>query len=324
MKPYIYILALLSILTSCKNDIDINAEWKETAVVYALLDANEPVHYIRVEKTFLNTGSDALRVAGVTDSIYFDTLVVYIKQINGGIINFYPDYNAPKQQGVFATSNAVIYTSSEKLEAKATYSLYIKNPRTGKEYTSQTSMVHNCFIQTQTSVFSIRPDQTIAYYFYTGINAYEYEATLTLHYSEFDVVSNQLLGRHSFSWVAAKNILVNDPRSSRQIKFNLDGGNFYNQIAANIPKNPGVWRTMDTCDIILHGAGEELANYIALNKPSLSIVQKKTDYTNIANGLGIFSSRNTNLEQKSLPIADSTKYYIYISPITAGLGFRKP
>ncbi|MDZ4758530.1 MAG: hypothetical protein SGJ10_10420 [Bacteroidota bacterium] len=328
MKNIIYIILLVSVFTSCKNDIAINAEWKETAVVYALLDANEPIHYIRVEKSFLNTGSDAVRVAGVSDSIYFDTLEVAIRIMDGSTIvqniNFYPDYNAPKQQGVFASTDAVLYTSIEKLSPTASYNLHIKNPRTGKEYTSNTSMVYNSFIQTKTSMFSLYPNQTIAYYFYTGKKAYEYEATLTLHYAEYDSVSNQLLGRHSFSWVAAKNIFVNDPKSSRQVKFDLDGGNFFNQIASNIPKTPGVWRSMDTCDVLLYGAGEELSNYIALNKPSLSIVQKKSDYSNINNGLGIFSSRNTNHDQIGLPISDSTKYYIYVSPITAGLGFRKP
>ncbi len=327
-KNLIYIFAFLAVITSCRNDIDINAKWEETAVVYALLDANEPVHYIRIEKTFLNTGSDALRVAGITDSIYFDTLEVSIRLMNGNSIiqsmDFYPDYNAPKQQGTFASANAVLYTSTEKLNQGGTYSLYIRNPRSGKVYTSQLNMVHNSYMLTKTNVFTLSPDQTIAFYIYTGVNAFEYEATLTLHYSEYDSVSNNLLGRHTFSWIAAKNIAVNDARVSRQIKFELDGGNFYNQIAANVPRTSGVWRTMDTCDITLYGAGEELANYIALNKPSLSIVQKKTDYTNITNGLGIFSSRNTNHDLQNLPLADSTKYYIAVSPITAGLGFKKP
>jgi len=328
MKNYIYIYILLLTVTSCRNDIKINAEWKETAVVYALLDANESTHYIRVEKTFLNAGSDALRVAGVSDSIYFDTLQVSIRLMNGSTvdqnIDFSADYKAPKQPGVFGTSNAVLYSSQAKLKQNGTYSLYIKNPRTGKEYTSTINMVHNSYVLTKTTLFSISPGQTIVYYFYTGINAFEYETTLTLHYSEYDSVTNKLLGKHSFNWIARNNIIVNDPKMSKEVRFELDGGSFYNQIAANISKTPGVLRTMDTCDVTFHGAGEELSNYLALNKPSLSIVQKKTDYSNITNGLGIFSSRNTNLEQQNLPISDSTKYYIYSNPITAGLGFRKP
>jgi hypothetical protein len=40
-------------------------------------------------------------------------------------------------------------------------------------------------------------------------------------------------------------------------------------------------------------ASEELYNYITINAPSLSYVQKVTAYTNIVNGLGIFASRTT-------------------------------
>lgn len=97
-------------------------------------------------------------------------------------------------------------------------------------------MVHNSYVLTKTTLFSISPGQTIVYYFYTGINAFEYETTLTLHYSEYDSVTNKLLGKHSFNWIAGNNIIINDPKRSKEVRFELDGGSFYNQIAANISK----------------------------------------------------------------------------------------
>jgi hypothetical protein len=45
------ILILLGItFNSCKNDLEINAPYEDTAVVYGFLDQNQPVQYIRIQK----------------------------------------------------------------------------------------------------------------------------------------------------------------------------------------------------------------------------------------------------------------------------------
>jgi hypothetical protein len=50
-------------------------------------------------------------------------------------------------------------------------------------------------------------------------------------------------------------------------------------------------RFTDNIDFIISVAAEELNTYMEVNEPSNSIVQDKPNYTNIDNGLGIFSSR---------------------------------
>ncbi len=44
-------------------------------------------------------------------------------------------------------------------------------------------------------------------------------------------------------------------------------------------------------ELHLVAGGDDLSTFIDVNKPSTSIVQEKPEYTNINNGLGIFSSR---------------------------------
>jgi hypothetical protein len=44
-------------------------------------------------------------------------------------------------------------------------------------------------------------------------------------------------------------------------------------------------------DIIIIAAADELNTFINVNRPSTGIIQEKPEYTNIQNGLGIFSAR---------------------------------
>jgi hypothetical protein len=45
---------------------------------------------------------------------------------------------------------------------------------------------------------------------------------------------------------------------------------------------------------MLTGIGDDIYTYINVNEPSIGIVQKKPEFTNVVNGIGVFSSRLTN------------------------------
>jgi hypothetical protein len=63
-----------------------------------------------------------------------------------------------------------------------------------------------------------------------------------------------------------------------------------------------------------HGGNQTLLDYISVNEPSIGIVQKQAEYTNIENGIGLFASRvqqsimHVPFDRNSLPILqkDST------------------
>jgi len=63
---FIFLLPVLFI-NSCKTDFDIIAPYKETTVVYGLLDPDTSVQYIKINKAFLGEG-DALVMAQQMDS----------------------------------------------------------------------------------------------------------------------------------------------------------------------------------------------------------------------------------------------------------------
>ena len=53
----------------------------------------------------------------------------------------------------------------------------------------------------------------------------------------------------------------------------------------------------------------DLATYIALNAPFEGIIQERPDFSNINNGLGLFSSRYT-YELLGVALSSDTQYFL--------------
>ena len=70
-KIFILLSIFVFLFISCETDFDVNAEWKETTVVYGLLDASADTQYIKINKAYLGEG-DAMMMAQYSDSINFN------------------------------------------------------------------------------------------------------------------------------------------------------------------------------------------------------------------------------------------------------------
>src|SRR5690349_20621550 len=92
MKKTCYSLfaILLFTISSCRQDFDITSKYKEVTIVYALLNAKETTHYVRIQKGYLIDGN-ALTAAGVKDSIYYpNILTVKLTPYFNGSVNGSP------------------------------------------------------------------------------------------------------------------------------------------------------------------------------------------------------------------------------------------
>jgi hypothetical protein len=67
-------------------------------------------------------------------------------------------------------------------------------------------------------------------------------------------------------------------------------------------------RYTGSVDFYVYAGGTELATYMEVNEPSSSIIQERPEYSNIENGIGIFSSRGWGMKSKKLQ--DITLSYI--------------
>src|SRR5437868_9126208 len=105
------------IFFSCSTDFEVTTAWKDETIVYGLLDKSDTAQYIKIEKAFLDPNTNALTIAQIPDSLYYNELNVELQQYtNHQLVNSFPlvkvDGNSEglvKDTGIFAQSPNILY-----------------------------------------------------------------------------------------------------------------------------------------------------------------------------------------------------------------------
>ena len=63
--------ALALSITGCSEDFEIAAPYKDITLVYAMLNHADTVHYIRIQKAFMDDNKSAIDMAKLPDSSYY-------------------------------------------------------------------------------------------------------------------------------------------------------------------------------------------------------------------------------------------------------------
>ena len=166
VKQVISIFFIFLIFSSCENDLDINANWKDIPVIYSILDSGsyhdkdedgnlifQDEHYVRVQKSFL--GDIAVsEMAQQTDSIYYnaDDISVWIEKLENDVVlesiplELVMDF--PKEEGYFSNEEHQVYKFNTILTDQNSdrtpsfdFRINFLNTLTGKEVTSITDIV---------------------------------------------------------------------------------------------------------------------------------------------------------------------------------------
>src|SRR5256885_621227 len=113
-KRWYFILLPFVFINSCKTDFDIIAPYKETTVVYGLLDPAANVQYIKINKAFLGEGN-ALVMAQQRDSTNYKpgSLDVKLQEIVFGqvvkTLQLDTTTAIAKDAGIFSNPYQVLY-----------------------------------------------------------------------------------------------------------------------------------------------------------------------------------------------------------------------
>ena len=89
----------------------------------------------------------------------------------------------------------------------------------------------------------------------------------------------------------------------------LDGTKFFNYLSNNLEEDNTVTREFISLDLVITIGTSDLATYITLNAPFDGIVQERPTFSNINNGLGLFSSRYT-YEKLNVGLSPATVIYL--------------
>jgi hypothetical protein len=313
-KIYLIVGVFAVILTSCETDFDVNAEWEEVTVVYGLLDAGDEMktQQIKISKAFLGK-MDALQMAQYADSINFEKGELAVKVIrvkNNGITDTIALDEVPtlRNDGVFNDS-IIVYTfeNNNFLNSNSIYELLIKNNITGNEVSSTTNIISGFnfdmgagfpfgFIETWIpgNPSATKFSSTVVTWGNSNDNGVQYQIELIFNYNENDIAKNLI---YTSSVLEETNI------------FEFEGEKFFNFLKNELVKDPLIERKFLSIDLIMTVGSEDLKTYRIINEEITGIVQQRPQFTNINNGLGLFSSRFTKTRE-GFDIADRTIDYL--------------
>jgi len=320
----ILLVLFLTAFCACDNELEVNADYKETIVVYGLLDYTQPEQFIKINKAYLSKDNSAYIDAQESDSLYLDSVEAKLIDNFGKEFLLTKTKVANKKDGVFTNDVNTFYTTTAKLSPANAYHIEVKNPITNNLVSSYTKLVGRPRILSPISsnqiIWLINPNANLKFQFLTGINGVLYDLKVKFTYEEMQASDTNLRDTFTKDWFILKNRILVNADGNVPVIVNVDAGLFYDFIDSKIEANTNVKRRALSGAIVVYGGGEEINTYISVSRPSIGIVQKTTDYSNINNGRGIFSSRNIH-SIEDIKFSPLTLGYLRTDSRTADLNF---
>ena len=315
------------LFTSCENDVDVNADYKEITVVYGLLNQAQDRQYIKITKAFQTEGDVLVAAKDPANSIYNPKdLEVSLDEYNGEsfVRTIYLDsvLITNKDTGVFYSPNEIVYATpvGVSLDEDHEYELSIKNKSTGNIITSKTALVHDFTISRPLSLqkyasFNGNYNQRVEWM--PPKNGVMNQLTIRYFYTDVPALGPNVA--HHVDMVFP--VKRADKNSNKALVIEFPGYTFYQNLKAKIPlPEPGMKRYSDSVYYMFNVADDDFTIYLDINGPSNSVVQERPAYSNIANGIGLFASR-FNKTRYFVGLSVKSLEELYNGQYTSELGF---
>ncbi|NSW45650.1 MAG: hypothetical protein HPY79_07540 [Bacteroidales bacterium] len=320
LKIFFFILLLPFIFYQCNNDLDIFDRWKDNTIVYGLLNANDSIQIIRVSKSFLGEGN-AYQMAQIADSIYYQKpIIVKLEEwINGNLnrtINLQKDSSIARDSGIFAYQKNYYFATNTPLNTDATYKLNILIDE--KIVNAETKMIGNFSLQNVPPQISF----TSTYFKFnikTPANARLIQPVLRFFYYELTSTDTT---KHYID-IKLNTFTTNTIYGDEIINIEYPSISFYEAVKNNIKSNNQVIKRIpaqSSIQIITYAGSNDLYAYMQVSAPSTSLSMDKPSFSNINNGIGLFTSRYTKYEIGK-PLAGRTIDSLSMGTITKDLKF---
>ncbi|MCE2495097.1 MAG: DUF4249 family protein [Flavobacteriales bacterium] len=289
-------VAIGALFTACTTDIDINAPYEEQTVVYGLLDYADTAHELKIGRTFLGE-ANALDMAQQFDSLYYgDTIEVYLTDLDDGTqYEFEYNVESNKPDGIFASPDQVVYRANMVLNDDHDYRLSVVTSETEPPTEASTGLVREFRIVRPTTLQRINlagpGDFTVEWN--SARNGKIYELWAELHYLETDRQNLADSVMKKAVWRIKSDMESRNTNGGEDMSFDIQYPNFFTAMKAVIPVNENVNRYLRGITFYVSAGTEEFGLYRQVYEPSGGIVQERPPYTNLSNGIGIFTSLHT-------------------------------
>jgi hypothetical protein len=310
-----FLISLVTLLglsfQSCKEEITLNTEYKETPVIYGLLNQSEDLQFIKINRGFIGPGN-AYEIAKIADSSYFEKVSAKVEEIvNNQVVHTWElrdtILTTKNTNGIFYAPTQKVYyfsTSSHPLDENKNYRLTVDINEGKLTVVGETQLIRNFAPTVGNDGTSLNSTNSALQF---AKNASEYISTsifcnagtavfgnvsLELHINEFRGNSDTTLIK--IPWNVAETTTANG-----RLTGVAQGQTFFEKIKSGITNDNTITkRNFVGFEVTYTGGTQELYNYVLVNKPSTSLTQSKPTYTNLTvtegySVVGIFSARKT-------------------------------
>lgn len=311
------------LLFSCEKEFSSNADYKDVTIAYGVLNADEPINYVKIYKGYLVEGN-AYETAQEFDSLYyFDKIDVCLEEyVNGNKrAEWALDTTTQilKESGTFSEKQ-LLYQITRPLQSDATYKLRITNKESGRVIMANTNIVGDFAIQ-QPNV----PSLNIA-----NSTQNPFQFTQPQNGAAYEIYEY-------FYWIERDKRTLETTEKS--IKMKINSGiltttqltyvpyNIVSAIVANVYPNDQVERylKMDSCiRFEVWAVNQEILKYTQTTTLTSSVVTDRLVYSNVLcdDGLttGIFGS--TRATERWYALTPASEEELINGERTRSLGFR--
>ena len=306
MKKALQLLLITGILlsTRCTTDFDLTAESEEIPIIFTLLNQNDSIHYVRVQRAYLIDGN-ALDAAQVPDSIYYtdpEILHVTLKNVaTGQTMGMTPVVGDTleifKELGVFANSPNLLYQYIGMLNGENTHRVKVENLATGQKAVAYTNLIKSFIIKHPKAGRRLDFSDTlpINVTWVSAENARLYDLNVRFHYREWNTSDPSLVFRKHVDWVVFRNETSIDADGGDDLKVQIDPSELFRLLRNKLGVHLDSIRRFDITnglEFTFVAGGEILYKYrLVLNAQSgLSSNEAVPTFTNVEGGLGVVSS----------------------------------
>lgn len=301
--------ALVLTFAGCSTDFELNKPEEQT-IVYGILDPSQDTNWIKINKSFLGDG-DNFAYASIPDCTIHENITATISEIGGASRSwilqekYVPvDANA----GVFyGDSQKVYYFVPNGLDVAAEYKLRVdfEDGRSALEATTplvspivfdQTfrfQMLNGVTFETGPTLLSTNYSTGLDVKWNAVLGGKRYDLKIVYHYTEHYLDGSSPQEKTIEWYQGSKKVLKST--SNEQMKKEILPEQFYVYVGS-LPELQDVTnvdkRVMGVMDFILTVSADDFSTYLDVSKPSSGLVQERPSFTNVTNGIGIFSSIN--------------------------------
>ncbi len=334
MRILAILLTVALLFGSCENDLDLVDDYKNIPVLYGMLAKPDSTQYFRLEKGFVDPTTSALIIAQNPDSLYYPnaTIEVVNNKTNETVTLERIDGNLEglvRDDGVFANDPNFLYKFSIidfPLNDDDTYTVQINTGNSDSIITATTKMIGEPRIITPGVASSIDFDyvQPTKISFRGQRGSALFDVRMFINYKERSISSGENFVDKSHEWRIVKNIIAEDfDDDVITIIHEIDGINFYSELAAALNEDSDIERRFRNIDLVVTAGGSEIFEYVSVTQANTGFTSSQVvpTYTNLSSGAGLFSSIHS-VTKRSIPLSTPSLDSLANGELTKHLNFR--